>query len=59
LPAYAPEVNPAEYIWGYWKHHELPNFCPRDFGQLSSQARRALRRMRLVRSSWRQAELSL
>jgi len=63
LPAYAPELNPAEYIWGYWKHHELPNFCPRDFGQLSYQARRALRRMRrrprLVRSFWRQAVLSL
>ena len=46
LPAYAPGLNPVEYIWGYWKHHELPNFCPRDFGQLSYQARRALRRMR-------------
>ena len=63
LPAYAPELNPVEYIWGYWKHHELPNFCPRDFGQLSYQARRALRRMRrrprLVRSFWQQANLSL
>jgi transposase len=63
LPAYAPELNPVEYIWGYWKHHELPNFCPRDFAQLSYQARRALRRMRrrptLVRSFWRQAHLSL
>jgi transposase len=39
LPVYAPELNPVEYIWGYWKHHELPNFCPRDFGQLSYQAR--------------------
>ena len=46
LPAYAPELNPVEYIWGYWKHHELPNFCPRDFAQLSYHARRALRRMR-------------
>jgi transposase len=45
LPSYAPELNPVEYIWGYWKHHALPNFCPRDFGQLSYQARRALRRM--------------
>jgi transposase len=41
LPAYAPELNPVEYIWGYWKQHELPNFCQRDFGQLSYQARRA------------------
>ena len=46
LPGYAPELNPVEYIWGYWKHHELPNFCPHDFQQLSYQARRALRRMR-------------
>jgi DDE superfamily endonuclease len=38
LPGYAPELNPVEYIWGYWKHHELPNFCPRDFGELSHQA---------------------
>lgn len=63
LPAYAPELNPVEYVWGYWKHHELPNFCPRDLAQLSHQARRALRRMRrrlpLVRSFWRQAKLSL
>ena len=46
LPAYAPELNPVEYIRGYWKKHALPNFCPHDFGQLSYQARRALRRMR-------------
>ena len=63
LPGYAPELNPVEYIWGYWKHHQLPNFCPRDFTQLSHQARRALRRMRrrprLVRSFWHQAKLSL
>jgi transposase len=63
LPAYAPELNPVEYIWGYCKHHELPNFCPHDFAQLSYQARRALRRMRrrptLVRSFWQQAKLPL
>ena len=25
-PSYAPELNPIEYLWGYGKHHELPNF---------------------------------
>ena len=25
LPAYAPELNPVEYLWRYWKHQELPN----------------------------------
>ncbi len=61
LPAYAPELNPVEYLWGYWKHHELPNFCPKDFGQLSDHARRALcrmrRRPRLVTAFWKQASL--
>jgi transposase len=31
LPAYAPELNPVEYIWAYWKQHELPNVCPKDY----------------------------
>ena len=61
LPAYAPELNPVEYLWGHWKHHELPNFCPKDFCELSYHARRALRRMRrrptLVTAFWKQAEL--
>jgi transposase len=61
LPAYAPELNPVEYIWGYWKHHELPNFCPHDFTQLSYHARHTLRRMRrrpmLVMAFWQQADL--
>jgi transposase len=61
LPAYAPELNPVEYLWGYWKMHELPNYCPKTFGELSQQARRALRRMRhrptLVTAFWKQAEL--
>lgn len=61
LPAYAPELNPVEYLWGYWKDRELPNFCPHSFGALSQHARRALRRMRrrprLVAAFWKQAEL--
>jgi len=61
LPAYAPELNPVEYLWGYWKHHALSNFCPKTFGELSGQARQALRRMRrrrpLVHSFWKQAGL--
>ena len=61
LPAYAPELNPVEYIWSYWKQHELPNVCPKDYGQLSRRARRALRRMqrkpRLVTAFWKQSSL--
>lgn len=61
LPAYAPELNPTEYIWGHLKQHELANFCPKDLSELSVQAIRALKRMRrrpsLVTAFWQQAEL--
>jgi len=61
LPPYAPELNPVEYIWAYWKQHELPNVCPKDYWQLSEGARRTLRRMRrrprLITAFWKQASL--
>jgi hypothetical protein len=54
-------LNPVEYLWSHWKQHELPNFCPKSFGELSHYARKALRRMRrrptLVMAFWEQAEL--
>jgi transposase len=63
LPAYAPELNPTEYIWGYWKQHELPNVCPKGWWDLDQRSRQTLRRMRrrprLIESFWKQAELSL
>ena len=63
LPAYAPELNPVEYIWGYWKQHALPNVCPKDYWELGEGARRTLKRMRrrprLIRAFWQQAELPL
>lgn len=61
LPAYAPELNPTEYIFGHLKHHELPNFCAKNISELSDYARRALKRMqrrpKLVRAFWAQARL--
>lgn len=61
LPAYAPELNPAEYVWGYCKQHELANFCPRDLVHLGGFARRRLRSMQrrqtLVTAFWEQAQL--
>ncbi|MEK6284100.1 MAG: IS630 family transposase [Acidobacteriota bacterium] len=61
LPAYAPELNPAEYIWGHLKQHELPNLCAQDVSQLGWHGRAALRRMRrrpkLITAFWKQAEL--
>ena len=62
LPGYAPELNPVEYIWAYWKQHELPNVCPKDYWELDSWARETLRRMRrrprLVAAFWKQSSLS-
>ena len=62
LPAYAPELNPVEYLWGHWKHHELPNVCPKDLWQLSDGARRTLRRLRrrprLIAAFWKQSSLA-
>lgn len=61
LPAYAPELNPVEYIWGYLKHHAMPNYCAADLGDVADRARRNLRSMQrrptLVRAFWQQAEL--
>lgn len=64
LPGYAPELNPVEYLWAYWKEHELANFCPKDIWQLGHFASQALKRIRrrpnrpaLVTSFWKQAEL--
>jgi transposase len=61
LPAYAPELNPTEYVWGYCKHHELANFCPQDLTHHGSVARCRLRSMQrrrsLVTACWEQAQL--
>jgi transposase len=63
LPAYAPELNPCEYLWAHLKTHELGNFCPVDFRELTHAARRKLgrckRRPTLIRAFWKQAELDL
>ena len=61
LPPDAPALNPVEYLWAYWKQHELPNVCPKDYGELSERARKALRRMRrkprLITAFWKQSSL--
>jgi transposase len=63
LPAYAPELNPVEYLWGYLKTHEIGNLCASTLTQVSDFARRRLRSMQrrptLVTAFWKQAELTL
>jgi hypothetical protein len=61
LPAYAPELNPTEYIGGHLKHHELANRCAADFRDLKTGPRNRLRSMQpcptLIGAFWRRAEL--
>ena len=62
LPPYAPELNPVEYLWGYWKHHQLPNVCPKDLWALNDRARQTLKRLRrrprLITAFWKQSSLA-
>jgi len=61
LPAYAPELNPVEYLWGYWKKKDMANLCPEHLDDLTYVARRALqklcRRRPLIKTFWRQSTL--
>ncbi|HEY6454381.1 MAG TPA: IS630 family transposase [Steroidobacteraceae bacterium] len=61
LPAYAPDMNPVEGIWGYLKHHAMPNYCARDLGDVAHRARSNLRSMQrrttLVQAFWKQVDL--
>jgi putative transposase len=44
LPAYAPELNPAEGVWANLKHG-LANLTPRDTDQLATVIKTKLKRM--------------
>lgn len=61
LPAYAPELNPVEYMWGHLKAHEIANLITKHAWELSQEAVAALRRMRrrptIITACYAQAEL--
>lgn len=61
LPAYAPELNPAEGIFGYLKERKLGNFCPDSIAELRTVAAQKLssirRSKKLVRGFWKLANL--
>ena len=46
LPGYAPELNPAEPLWGNIKGRELANRCSEDLADAASALRRGIRRVR-------------
>ncbi len=62
LPAYAPELNPDEGLWGWMKHHALAGHCPPDLERLEHGIRLALHRLRrrpqVIRSFFHRCPLS-
>ena len=63
LPAYAPELNPIEYCWGYLKMNPLANHPILDVRQLATETRRHTRslqhRPKLLQSFIQHSPLSL
>lgn len=63
LPAYAPDLNPAEQVWDRAKYHDLPNFIPDDAEHLRHEVEasitNAAKQQRLLRSFFAWAKLKL
>lgn len=63
LPAYAPELNPVEYIWGYLKQRELANLCMHTISEVGAFARNRLKSMQkrpqIIAAFWKQAALPI
>jgi transposase len=61
LSAYAPELNPVEYMWDHLKTHEIANLIASQAWELSLEATAAPRRMRrrpsIITACYTQAEL--
>jgi transposase len=61
FPAYSPELNPAEYAWGYLKMNPLANYAPHSTQELAGKSRRAGRKLQrapnLIRSFLAQSSL--
>ena len=46
LPAYAPDLNPAEGVWQQLTHVDMRNLCCRNLAHLRSELGLAIRRVR-------------
>lgn len=63
LPAYAPELNPVEYVWNQSKYGHMANLVPRDVEDLQEHASNSLETIRheraRLRSCFEHADLPL
>ena len=61
LPAYAPDLNPVEFVWSHLKHARLPNFVPASLAHLDQTVRGELDRVRqtpgLLKALWHGSRL--
>jgi len=61
FPAYAPELNPQEYVWSSSKTKDMANFCPKESGDLLRQAKKSIRRIQnsphVLQGALRKSEL--
>ena len=46
LPAYAPELNPVEGVWAWFKGSVVPNFCPLSLDPIRRELRLGQQRLR-------------
>jgi len=45
LPAYAPELNPVEYLWSAMKGKDIANFCSETIEQVEHKVEQAAHRI--------------
>lgn len=63
LPAYAPEVNPVEYVWSHTKYGDLANYVPDDLWDLQRELDKSIaqtpKRPELLKSFFHAVELGI
>lgn len=61
LPAYAPDLNPVEFLWSHLKYGLMANFVPRDVRDLDKVVNAHLGRLEgeptMIKSLWKGSRL--
>ena len=61
LPAYAPDLNPVEFLWSHLKHGRMANFVPESLSHLDQTIRSHLQNVGrtpgLLKALWHGSKL--